>query len=537
MEESSRITKIALNRPQVVMADALLAFSECLENPDRFEQLLGVVGVWLGDGTERYLLPVFESHIAKIWILLSHDANETLQGSSRNGVEEEVVKDGSSFWQDLNAEDHGRLVTWLESAEQSPLALRLYDTHDDRPALGVVLRDKNGAPSLVRTSKPFEAYVLDFLSKSFKLTNSEKSVFEVLIGGHSIAEIARFRERSVETIRSQVKAITAKFGVHSQSDLLRVAHEASVLLPLSQVRDVPIVKRSSGARHIILRDGRTLEYEVDGTADLKPVLLFHCLLAGRHVPEIVPSTFTAQGYQVVRISRSGYGGSTINPKSGTDLLSDHIADCLEVLSAEKITQTLNLCGYGTGYAAAYGLALEYPQLARKVVGINILPPLLTLQDTKVATGMVRTCALSSLYAPNAMKLIARFAAKQLRKRTNFDDRPLMVPDTDYVAREGEDSAKSLHRNLVDVLVNEGECFWREASYYTQDWAFASENANNRPHAVLLDIQDALFTSHGGIEPFSKRIGAKYISMPATQPSFGPMVRQVVKEFDRGPEAP
>jgi hypothetical protein len=136
-----------------------------------------------------------------------------------------------------------------------------------------------------------------------------------------------------------------------------------------------------------------------------------------------------------------------------------------------------------------------------------------------------------------MKLIARFAAKQLRKRNDFCDKPLMVPDTDYVAREGEDSAQSLHRNLNDVLANDGECFWREASYYAQDWAFASDIANNRPHAVLLDIQDALFTSHGGIEPFSKRIGAKYISMPAIQPSFGPMVRQVVKEFDRGPEAP
>jgi DNA-binding CsgD family transcriptional regulator len=305
MEESSRITEIALDRPQVVMADALLAFYECLENSDRFEQLLGVVGAWLGDETERYLLPAFESHVAKIWTLLSHDANEALQGTSLIRVEEEVVEDGSPFWQDLNAEDHGRLVTWLESAEQSPLVLRLYDTHDDRPALGVVLRDQNSAPYLVRTSKAFEAYILDFLSKSFKLTDSETSVFEALIGGHSIADIATLRERAVETIRSQVKAITAKFGVHSQSDVLRVTHEASVLLPLPHMRDTLIKKRSSGARHIILRDGRRLEYEVDGTADLKPVLLFHCLLAGRHVPQIVSSTFTAHGYHVVRISREG----------------------------------------------------------------------------------------------------------------------------------------------------------------------------------------------------------------------------------------
>jgi len=68
---------------------------------------------------------------------------------------------------------------------------------------------------------------VDGLSKIFKLTASEQSVADSLVNGADVRDVAESRGTSVQTVRSQLKAIFLKTGAASQLDLVRLAAKAT----------------------------------------------------------------------------------------------------------------------------------------------------------------------------------------------------------------------------------------------------------------------------------------------------------------------
>lgn len=60
------------------------------------------------------------------------------------------------------------------------------------------------------------------ISHAFGLTPAEAQVAATLVAGQTIAEVAKSRGVSLETVRSQVRSICAKVGVSRQADLTRV---------------------------------------------------------------------------------------------------------------------------------------------------------------------------------------------------------------------------------------------------------------------------------------------------------------------------
>jgi len=73
------------------------------------------------------------------------------------------------------------------------------------------------------------------ISHAFGLTPAEAQVAATLVAGQTIAEVAKSRGVSLETVRSQVRSICAKVGVSRQADLARVLTQLpQVNLELSQ---------------------------------------------------------------------------------------------------------------------------------------------------------------------------------------------------------------------------------------------------------------------------------------------------------------
>lgn len=52
------------------------------------------------------------------------------------------------------------------------------------------------------------------LTKIYQLTGTEKHIAYLIAIGHSPQEIAEIRERSVETVRTQIKHLMHKLGVN-----------------------------------------------------------------------------------------------------------------------------------------------------------------------------------------------------------------------------------------------------------------------------------------------------------------------------------
>ncbi|KAA0970701.1 helix-turn-helix transcriptional regulator [Aureimonas fodinaquatilis] len=61
------------------------------------------------------------------------------------------------------------------------------------------------------------------VAATYSLTSAETRVFAAIAAGSSVSTIARDAGLSRETVRSQLKAIFSKVGIHSQKDLVRVA--------------------------------------------------------------------------------------------------------------------------------------------------------------------------------------------------------------------------------------------------------------------------------------------------------------------------
>ena len=115
--------------------------------------------------------------------------------------------------------DGGQIVLKNRSSEQDIL-LEIMPIRDD----GFSDSDKiSGAAVFILEPSCAQLISTEGLSKIFDLTRSESQITRALVNGMDVKRIARERDTSEQTVRSQVKQVFGKTGAHSQLDLLRLA--------------------------------------------------------------------------------------------------------------------------------------------------------------------------------------------------------------------------------------------------------------------------------------------------------------------------
>lgn len=86
-------------------------------------------------------------------------------------------------------------------------------------------RQREELRALLDSHRRAEDSEVDALSS---LTSSERSTLEGLVAGQSVQEMAEVRTVAVSTVRSHVRAVLRKLGVHSQIEAVAVAANAGV---------------------------------------------------------------------------------------------------------------------------------------------------------------------------------------------------------------------------------------------------------------------------------------------------------------------
>ncbi|MFE2337815.1 alpha/beta fold hydrolase [Streptomyces coelicoflavus] len=112
--------------------------------------------------------------------------------------------------------------------------------------------------------------------------------------------------------------------------------------------------RSEGLESLVLKDGRVLEFAVQGP-EHGPVVLFHHGMPGSAVPmESVFGSATDRGYRIVTYSRPGYGTSTSAPGRTVLGTAEECRVLMDHLGAERYL----VAGWSTGgpYALATAVA-------------------------------------------------------------------------------------------------------------------------------------------------------------------------------------
>ena len=225
-------------------------------------------------------------------------------------------------------------------------------------------------------------------------------------------------------------------------------------------------------------------YEVDGPRSDKVLVYLHGMTQGRHWPEKARDLAKRRGWQVIRISRAGRGKSSRNNKEGKPLLQDHVDDVIAIMDKEGIG-SFSLFGAADGFAVGYSLSLQHPERVKMIVGLEVVPPIVSRKVISGFSGKMKTYGLACLYAPKTVKFMLGFAMHKLEK---MEDRysgvhPLMGVELGKF--EDADGIRTDDLNFQDIMAQNAEGMWRDASFSCVDWAFAPEASNMRPRAALI----------------------------------------------------
>lgn len=496
-------------QPRSELGTVLLSFYECLTDPDQLDMLMEMLTSWLDDDEGSVVSPKLDYHADQAWRLLGEISEpDDLSIDDLDPLETSHFSDASeveaSVHDQIRPDDLGKLRDWLWSdAQPGALLLRVFE--EQSTELVILSRDTTtGAFFVKRTGAQFQAVISKFVADSFELTHAEFLLLQELLLGGTLREISDRLGKSWETTRSQVKTLTNKLGVSSQADVLRMANQAATLMPARTSKTAAAPHGTPGK--IERPDGRTMVYEVDGSRTDKTLVFVHGMTQGRHWPEKARALARSRGWQVVRISRAGRGASSVNSKENEALLRDHVDDVMAILDHEGIDK-FSIFGAADGFAVGYATALRYPERVQMIIGLEVVPPILSRKVIDGFSGKMKTFGLACLYAPKTVKFMLGLAMRQLERMEDRHTRvnPLLGVEIGKV--EDADGLRADDLNFQDLMPHKAEGIWRDASYSCVDWAYAPLNTNLRPRAALIHCGNSMIKSRGHFDEFAQRIGA------------------------------
>ncbi|MEO1424516.1 MAG: alpha/beta fold hydrolase [Pseudomonadota bacterium] len=258
----------------------------------------------------------------------------------------------------------------VQSSQRETGLVILSKPDQDRPALASLRRGSRGSVLVSAALCRCPVVVEDVLGDSIGLAPAEIQIARLLFEGLSPKEIARLRDRSIETIRKQVRTIFAKTATRSVLDLVHLIYGIDALTTRSD--------REGGAqptsRQISMSSGRTMDVALSGPRDGRGFLFLHGCLGGR---ALVPTARSAlRSRTVIAAGRPGHGRTAPDPSAGPRELVPDLVELLDMLGHGEV----DLVAYDTGAAYALALANAVPERIGRIILVSTLAAMPKLSD-------------------------------------------------------------------------------------------------------------------------------------------------------------
>lgn len=242
----------------------------------------------------------------------------------------------------------------------------------------------------------------EVLSRAFGLTEAECGIARALVSGETAREIATTRGRSLETVRSQVKAVLRKVDVRSQSELIRLT---AALVQLDMRAEEPLRPGSAPMGILPRPGGRRLQYSVIGPEDGRPALFIHGMLDGHGVTGHCRNLLDERNIRLICPVRPHFGASDPDggPKGAPDRFAKDLVALLDHLAIEKAPVIGHMAGAVYAFAAAR-------HLGRRITGIMCVSggvPIVSHDQFAMMTPRQRIVAYTARYTPTLLPLILR----------------------------------------------------------------------------------------------------------------------------------
>lgn len=237
--------------------------------------------------------------------------------------------------------------------------------------------------------------------KAFELTETEVALTRHLVTGGTTREFAEVRERSIGTVRNQLKALQRKLTINSKEQLL--------LLYAGFIHSLEPVSEADSIEHVCANlfcdpDGMTIAWEEYGDPKGKPVLYFHAL-EGPLVSARVDQAAHDAGLRIIGPWRPFHGGTSgveQGPKSPIEFAT-RLTKLLDHLNIEQCVALGTQAG--TPFLAAF--VQNHPERLHGAVAAGPFLPIVEADDYRFLQTRQRTHFRISRVAPAFARVYLR----------------------------------------------------------------------------------------------------------------------------------
>ena len=303
---------------------------------------------------------------------------------------------------------------------QDRIILANIETGPSRACLALIQRPKDSA-DLLHVSLSYIDWspaLMTRLGEAFGLTSSETEILEGYLGNLSQKEIARERDRALDTIKGQSKSILRKTGCARMSDVVQLSASIAYLMrQLPEQANPPSaetwVTPKCGMEMLARPGGRELAWYKAGAGET-PVLFIHGYLQGPFFTAEMLAGLAGANVHFIAPSRPGFG-YTSPSRSRADFDKTVVEDAVALVDHLGLSK-VSLCIHQGGSSHGFRIAKA---LGDRLGDILVLGGGIPIDEDRHLAHMdrqTRFAAMATRHAPSVMKMVMSVGLPVYRRR-------------------------------------------------------------------------------------------------------------------------
>ncbi|WP_139792233.1 alpha/beta fold hydrolase [Henriciella litoralis] len=350
------------------------------------------------------------------------------------------------------------------------------------------------------------------LGEAFGLTHSETEILEGYLANLSQKEIAQQRDRSLETIKGQSKAILRKTGCARMSDVVQLCASIAFLMRQLPEQETPPSAETwmTPKENLSLLPrlkGRKLAWYTAGDGE-KPVLFIHGYLQGPFFTPAFRRALAQINVRLIAPSRPGFGYTSPSP-SDSDFNETVVRDALALvdhLGLEKISLCVHQGGTSHGFRIARALGRRMGDMLVIGGGIPI--------DEKVHLShmdrQTRFAAMATRHAPSVMKMVTSIGLPVYRRRGTraFLEKQFSKSPADLATLSNSTLMKVQAEGLYHAVEQGAGAWVRDGAAAMADWTDDLEAVDCR-QIWLQANDDSIISAQDVAACITKRTNAEF----------------------------
>lgn len=371
----------------------------------------------------------------------------------------------SDIWDlPLPQDDVGRLRQYLQHAETRQIVVILPSIDGSCSRVAQIWSEDRKTFSLKIVRLSLAPTAESLFAQNFAVSRAQFRVLEHLVTGKSVSDIADQLGRSVETIRSHIKALSDKLYARSQSELVSRA----LSIP-TETLNAPSLNQMDVDGHVIDVNGSCIQYVSSGDESGYPVLLFQHATHGPFVTEAFHKNLCDAGLRLISIARPG-SGETVASDSSSKSFVDCSAELLNTVCQQLNVEPTTMLSVGTGLPHVLAYAHTFRPDAN-ILAVNPFPPFLSREDRQSLPGRWRSYAYVAKNTPIMVRPLVSVACQLFEKNPDVHAQKMLSEEVRVDVDDGRrvDMKDTLKRNMQINARNQAKHYLDEAKLLCDDW--------------------------------------------------------------------